>query len=94
MMQTHNDIEEDVPLADRPMGRIYALNKPEIGYLVVGLTCGFLVGCIWPIFSILFSNVIGVRVLCIHIYTECHIGDVRQNSAFWTVKPHVFFVKA
>jgi hypothetical protein len=59
-------MEDDVPLAAHPMKRIYGLNKPELPYLIVGIIGGFLVGCTWPIFSILFSNVIGVR-LCLPI---------------------------
>jgi ATP-binding cassette subfamily B (MDR/TAP) protein 1 len=56
------DIEDDVELSARPMKRIYGLNKPEMPFVVVGLIGGFLVGCVWPVFAILFSNVIGVIV--------------------------------
>jgi ABC-type multidrug transport system fused ATPase/permease subunit len=51
-----------VGLTNRPMKRIFAMNKPELPHLLLGVIGGFLVGCVWPIFSILFSNVIGALV--------------------------------
>jgi ABC-type multidrug transport system fused ATPase/permease subunit len=51
--------ENEVLMTKRPMVRIFQLNKPELPYLVMGIIGGFLIGIVWPIFSILFSNVIG-----------------------------------
>jgi len=51
-----------VELTKHPMKRIFAMNKPELPYVICGIIGGFLMGAVWPIFSILFSNVIGAIV--------------------------------
>jgi ABC-type multidrug transport system fused ATPase/permease subunit len=54
--------EQVVELTKRPMKRIFAMNKPELPQLIIGIIGGFAIGTVWPIFSILFSNVIGAIV--------------------------------
>ncbi|XP_059113262.1 multidrug resistance protein 2 isoform X2 [Peromyscus eremicus] len=50
--------EEDVPLVS--FGRILKLNITEWPYLVVGVLCAVVNGCMQPAFSVVFSRIIGV----------------------------------
>ena len=42
------------------MGRIYALNKPELPVLIVGVIAAMLQGAIFPSLAVLFAEVLGV----------------------------------
>ncbi|XP_041524049.1 multidrug resistance protein 2 isoform X2 [Microtus oregoni] len=50
--------EEDVPLVS--FWRILKLNITEWPYLVVGVFCAVISGCMQPVFAIVFSRIIGV----------------------------------
>ncbi|XP_036036694.1 multidrug resistance protein 2-like isoform X1 [Onychomys torridus] len=50
--------EEDVPLVS--FGRILKLSMTEWPYLVVGVLCAAVNGCMQPAFSVVFSRIIGV----------------------------------
>ncbi|XP_052577069.1 multidrug resistance protein 2 isoform X4 [Peromyscus californicus insignis] len=50
--------EEDVPLVS--FGQILKLNITEWPYLVIGVLCAVVNGCMQPAFSVIFSRIIGV----------------------------------
>ena len=55
--------EAAVPPA--PVMRIIQLNSPEWLIIIIGCVAALAMGCVQPAFAILFSNMLGVSVLCI-----------------------------
>uniref|UniRef100_A0A8C6GQA9 P-type phospholipid transporter n=1 Tax=Mus spicilegus TaxID=10103 RepID=A0A8C6GQA9_MUSSI len=51
-------VDEDVPLVS--FWRILNLNLSEWPYLLVGVLCAVINGCIQPVFAIVFSRIVGV----------------------------------
>ncbi|XP_028631884.1 multidrug resistance protein 1B isoform X2 [Grammomys surdaster] len=51
-------VDEDVPLVS--FWRILKLNISEWPYLVVGVLCAVINGCLQPVFAIVFSRIVGV----------------------------------
>jgi hypothetical protein len=51
--------EEKLP--DPGMGRVMALNKPELPFIIGGCICALIVGSTQPVFAILFAEMMGVR---------------------------------
>lgn len=51
--------------------RILKLNITEWPYLVVGVFCAVISGCMQPVFAIVFSRIIGVSVRGLFVYLLC-----------------------
>lgn len=62
--------DEDVPLVS--FWRILNLNLSEWPYLLVGVLCAVINGCIQPVFAIVFSRIVGVSasVCSVFVFTE------------------------
>ncbi|XP_032762928.1 phosphatidylcholine translocator ABCB4 isoform X3 [Rattus rattus] len=57
-LSSEEDVDEDVPMVS--FWRILKLNISEWPYLVVGVLCAVINGCIQPVFAIVFSKIVGV----------------------------------
>lgn len=57
-LSSKEDVDEDVPMVS--FWRILKLNISEWPYLVVGVLCAVINGCIQPVFAIVFSKIVGV----------------------------------
>ncbi|XP_021045506.1 multidrug resistance protein 1B isoform X1 [Mus pahari] len=57
-LSTKEAVDEDVPLVS--FWRILNLNLSEWPYLLVGVLCAVINGCIQPVFAIVFSRIVGV----------------------------------
>ncbi|TVU00484.1 hypothetical protein EJB05_54083 [Eragrostis curvula] len=70
-----NKLCDEMP-QEVPLSRLAALNKPEIPVLILGSIASVISGVIFPIFSILLSNVIKA------FYEPPHL--LRRDSQFWS----------
>eukprot|EP00073_Rattus_norvegicus_P035735 XP_008760911.1 PREDICTED: multidrug resistance protein 1 isoform X2 [Rattus norvegicus] len=57
-LSSKEDVDEDVPMVS--FWQILKLNISEWPYLVVGVLCAVINGCIQPVFAIVFSKIVGV----------------------------------
>jgi hypothetical protein len=55
-----------------PMSRVFALNKPEWHYILIGCFFAIVSGAVQPAFSIILSKAVGVSV----IYLKLNIYDL------------------
>lgn len=79
------------------MGRLFMLNKPEWGFIIIGCIASIISGAVQPAFSIVFSKVIAVFGECdeqkqkeqVIIYCILFVvfGVITLFSNFFQVKP-------
>ena len=53
------------------IGRIYALNKPELPIMIIGGISAMLQGCIFPSLAVLFGEILGVSIMTAQIASIC-----------------------
>lgn len=56
--------EEDEHVEPAPVARILKYNQPEWSYMLLGSLGAAVNGSVNPIYAILFSQILGVRVVC------------------------------
>jgi hypothetical protein len=54
--------KSDLPLA--PLSRLWGLNKPDVGFIALGLLGAFITGALFPTEGIVIAN---IQVLCCHL---------------------------
>lgn len=53
-----------------PLGRVFALNKPEWHYIAIGCVFSLLSGAVQPAFSIILAKAVGVSFSLNYIFTN------------------------
>lgn len=68
----HRTKKEKLPTV--PFRELLKLNKPDWHLVLTGVVCSAIVGCLFPLMAILFSDVLDVST-CRHVYVSLVAHD-------------------